>query len=87
MSTTTVLVPLDGSRFGEFAVPAAMSVARELQAQIELISVFEEQSVLAGSEPTTQQFKVWLTGGAVCRGSCWEVLPTRFCGLPLFRFS
>ena len=60
MSTTTVLVPLDSSRFGEFAVPAAMSVARELQAQIELISVFEEQSVLAGSEPTTQQFKEWL---------------------------
>lgn len=50
----------DGSRFGEFAVPAAMSVARELQAQIELISVFEEESVLAGSEPTTQQFKEWL---------------------------
>lgn len=62
MSTTTVLVPLDGSRFGEFAVPAAMSVARELQAQIELISVFEEESVLAGSEPTAQQFKEWLYG-------------------------
>ncbi len=61
MSTTTVLVPLDGSRFGEFAVPAAMSIARELQAQIELISVFEEESVLAGSDPTTQQFKEWLS--------------------------
>ena len=62
MSTTTVLVPLDGSRFGEFAVPAAMSVARELRAQMELISVFEEESVLAGSEPTAQQFKEWLDG-------------------------
>jgi len=62
MSTTTVLVPLDGSRFGEFAVPAAMSVASELQAQIELISVFEEESVLAGSEPTAQQFKERLYG-------------------------
>ena len=62
MSTTTVLVPLDGSRFGEFAVPAAMSVAHKLQAQIELISVFEEDSVLAGSDPTAQQFKEWLYG-------------------------
>ncbi len=61
MSTTTVLVPLDGSRFGEFAVPAAMSIARELQAQIQFISVFEEESVLAGSDPTTQQFKEWLS--------------------------
>ena len=81
MSTTTVLVPLDGSRFGEFAVPAAMSVARKLQAQIELISVFEEESVLTGSEPAAQQFKDWLD--AYLEEICARI--TKLSGVPTSR--
>jgi nucleotide-binding universal stress UspA family protein len=60
MSTTTILLPLDGSRFGELAAPAAMSLAQRLEAQIELVSVFEDVSVLAGSEETADKFKEWL---------------------------
>jgi nucleotide-binding universal stress UspA family protein len=60
MSTTTILLPLDGSRFGELAAPAAISLAQRLEAQIELVSVFEDVSVLAGSEETADKFKEWL---------------------------
>ena len=62
MSTTTILVPMDGSRFGEFAVPAAASIARRIDARIELVSVFEDPSILAGSELIDQRFKEWIDG-------------------------
>lgn len=34
-----ILVPLDGSTFGEFALPTALSVARRQEAAVELVSV------------------------------------------------
>ncbi len=61
MSNIKIMVPLDGSSFAEAAVPAALSLATDLDAQIELVSVFEDESILAGSELTAQVFREWLT--------------------------
>ena len=61
MSNIEILVPVDGSSFAEAAVPAALSLATDLDAQIELVSVFEDESILAGSDLTAQRFKEWLT--------------------------
>ncbi len=61
MSNIKIMVPVDGSRFAEAALPAALSLANSLDAQIELVSVFEDESILAGSELTAQLFKEWLT--------------------------
>ena len=60
MTKTTILVPLDGSVFSESSIPAAMTMARRLGADIELISVFEDASVLAEARDTGQEFKAWL---------------------------
>jgi nucleotide-binding universal stress UspA family protein len=60
MANTTILVPLDGSQFAEASVPAAMAMARRLGADIELVSVFEDASVLAEARDTGQEFKAWL---------------------------
>jgi nucleotide-binding universal stress UspA family protein len=62
MATARILLPLDGSRIGEFAVPAAMSLAQKLEAEIELFSVLEDVAGLSGSEEPSQQFKEWLEG-------------------------
>jgi nucleotide-binding universal stress UspA family protein len=35
----TILVPLDGSAFGEHALPLALSIARRLAASVELAYV------------------------------------------------
>ncbi len=42
-----VLVPLDGSRFSESALPAALTIARRWNAQLEIVTVKEDQSMLA----------------------------------------
>ncbi len=52
MSNIKIMVPVDGSRFAEAAVPAALSLAADLDAEIQLVSVFEDESFLAGSELT-----------------------------------
>ncbi len=70
MAKATILVPLDGSLFAEASVPAAITMARRLGADIELISVFEDASVLAESRDTGQEFKAWL-------GESLEELATR----------
>lgn len=62
MATTTILVPLDGSQFAEACVPAAITMARRLGADIEIISVFEDASVLAEARDTELEFKAWLHG-------------------------
>ena len=43
MNNSTILVPLDGSKFGEWAVHTALGLARRLRARVELVSVFEEE--------------------------------------------
>jgi len=42
-----VLVPLDGSRFSESALPAALTIARRWNAQLEIVTVKEDPSMLA----------------------------------------
>ena len=42
-----VLVPLDGSRFSESALPAALTIARRWNGQLEVVTVKEDQSMLA----------------------------------------
>jgi hypothetical protein len=42
-----VLVPLDGSKFSESALPAALTIARRWNAQLEIVTVQEDQSMLA----------------------------------------
>ncbi len=60
MSSLKILVPLDGSAFAETALPAAVSLARNLEASIDIVSVFEEESLLATNDLTPSQFKQWL---------------------------
>ncbi len=57
MSRDKILVPLDGSAFAESALPAAIGMARSLDATIELVTVFEEQPFLSSPEPTAQKYK------------------------------
>ena len=42
-----VLVPLDGSKFSESVLPAALTIARRWNAQLEIVTVQEDQSMLA----------------------------------------
>lgn len=37
--TASILVPLDGSTFGEHALPLAMNMAKKLNAQLHLVHV------------------------------------------------
>ncbi len=48
MSTKSVLVPLDGSVFGEGALPSALAVARRLGVGVELLSVYEDEPRVGG---------------------------------------
>jgi nucleotide-binding universal stress UspA family protein len=50
----TILVPLDGSAFGERALPIATSLARAMGAQLILVRA-SSASVLPGAEPTKAQ--------------------------------
>jgi nucleotide-binding universal stress UspA family protein len=60
MVNARVLVPLDGSAFAECALVAAMGMAQNLDAEMELISVVDDASMLAGGDVTAQKFKDWL---------------------------
>ena len=42
-----VLVPLDGSKFSESALPAAVTIARRWNARLEIVTVQEDPSMLA----------------------------------------
>lgn len=44
----SILVPLDGSQFGECAIPIALEVARRRDAELEMIVVFEDEPSVAG---------------------------------------
>jgi nucleotide-binding universal stress UspA family protein len=47
MANINILVPLDGSRFGEAATPVALGLAKSMNGQVELVSVFEDEPVVA----------------------------------------
>src|SRR5690554_7903851 len=42
----TIMVPIDRSRFGEQAIPAAVAVARQTGATVHLVRVYEPLSVM-----------------------------------------
>ena len=69
MSKPLVLVPLDGSKFGDAAVPMALSVARALDGRVELISVCESEPVAAGWLVTSKGLEEWLEGYLVSLGN------------------
>ena len=60
MSHDKILVPLDGSAFAESSLPAAIGMAQSLGATIELVTVFEDQPFLSGTDLTAQKYKTWL---------------------------
>lgn len=47
MTTPKIVVPLDGSKFSEAALPVAIGLANCLTARIELVSVFEDEPIVA----------------------------------------
>ncbi|MCH7891353.1 MAG: universal stress protein, partial [Gemmatimonadetes bacterium] len=42
-----ILVPLDGSKFSESALPTALTIARRWNAELEIVTVQEDPSMLA----------------------------------------
>lgn len=68
MSKPLILVPVDGSKFGDAAVPVALSVARALNGRVELISVCESEPVAAGWLVTSKGLEEWLEGYLVTLG-------------------
>jgi nucleotide-binding universal stress UspA family protein len=53
-----ILVPLDGSRFGELALPPALSISRKTGAKVHLLTVAEPLSVL-GPGGWPQEMQDW----------------------------
>jgi nucleotide-binding universal stress UspA family protein len=51
----SILVPLDGSRLAEWALPAAISIARRQSAQLELIMIEQVKPVAAGFAATDSE--------------------------------
>ncbi len=68
MATTTILVPLDGSRLGEAALPAALTLAAALPADLELVSVAEHDPMTAGWRLSSERVHEWFVGylGDIC---------------------
>jgi nucleotide-binding universal stress UspA family protein len=52
MKKMSILVPLDGSLFSEYALPQALAVARVLDANIEIVSVVPDLQLIAVGDPT-----------------------------------
>lgn len=59
MYSPTILVPLDGSRFGEWALSPALGLARSLGGQVQLVSVYDDKPVVAGWPLDTSEVKAW----------------------------
>lgn len=47
MAKKRLLVPVDGSRFAEASIPAAITLAERLDAELELVTVFFDEPVMA----------------------------------------
>lgn len=60
MSDMNILVPLDGSTFGEAALPVALGLAKNLDGQIELLSVFEDEPVVATWQLSAVEMRSYL---------------------------
>ena len=82
-----VLVPLDGSKFSESALPAAITVARRWDARLEIVTVKEDPSMLAQEVlqlPTHGWFEQYIEEVAerVREEDCFTVRPTVLKGSP-----
>lgn len=62
MTAASILVPLDGSRFGEAALPSALGLARALAAPLELVSVYSDDPMVAGWRLAGEQVAEWFGG-------------------------
>jgi nucleotide-binding universal stress UspA family protein len=76
----TILVPLDGSAFGEHALPLALSIARRAVASVQLVHVHTPEAYRIDLPPLTPPHGLsrdsairYLTELAECLSSQWEV--------------
>lgn len=88
-----IMVPLDGSRFGEWALPRAVALARHAGAEIELVSVHVPFTLSATpdgsgfefvSDEAAQQARqayVERTAGGITAATGVSVTPTVRCGM------
>jgi nucleotide-binding universal stress UspA family protein len=80
----TILVPLDGSAFGEYALPLALGIARRTSASVQLVHVCTPPQAYLTDALTTpaapprglsrEQAASYLTELAECLSPRWEVL-------------
>lgn len=56
---TIILVPVDGSKFAETAVPYALSLAQDLKADVQFVSAYDSEPVVAGWAVSAEDVKDW----------------------------
>ncbi len=61
MSTTSILVPLDGSQFAEASLPAAIALSEHLNTMLHLVTVYFDEPVMAEWDIPTSQLKTFHT--------------------------
>lgn len=59
MTDLKILVPLDGSHFAEWALPAAVSLANRLPADLELVIVYDEEPTVGGWPLDAEGVEEW----------------------------
>lgn len=59
MAIEKILVPLDGSSFGEWALPPALSIAAETGAEVEIVSVFDDRPTVGGWPLSSEDVAEW----------------------------
>lgn len=72
----TILVPLDGSAFGEYALPLALGIARRVSASVQLVHVCTPLSQAYGAESqqlNRERTQAYLTDLVTCLSARWEV--------------
>jgi nucleotide-binding universal stress UspA family protein len=73
----TILVPLDGSAFGEYALPLALGIARREGAAVELFHVCAPPSQAHAAQPRLpdrERAQTYLDNLVTCLAARWEVL-------------
>jgi nucleotide-binding universal stress UspA family protein len=71
-----LMIPLDGSAFGEHALPFALGIARRSSASVQLVHVCAtpSQAHAAETQPSDRnRIQAYLTDLAACLSSRWEV--------------
>jgi nucleotide-binding universal stress UspA family protein len=70
-----LMIPLDGSAFGEYALPLALGIARRSSASLQLVHVYTPPAqARAEAQPSNRErIQAYLTDLAACLSSRWEV--------------